>query len=137
MAAKEKMMKKRKEDIHPTILIYSFLMLSLMIIACWILIKRIPQQPLPSQQDTSPNEKYVYVYADPLPSDSETVEESTGWLVREHEKKIGVFSSDGVLLELLEIYTNTLPQADQRLLREGISVQTRSDLYSLIEDYSE
>ena len=84
----------------------------------------------------------IYVY---LPQDSETdpkepeiieKEESEEYLVKEYRGQIGIFSTDGTLLEVLDTYVKTLPEADRALLGEGISVKTKAELNSLIEDYS-
>ena len=130
-------MKKETKGMTAILLVYSLLMLSIMGITVFILSQRmttaLPQLP----NDSKVEEKTVYVYVekDEEITTSTTTEEI--WIVKEHDRRIGIFSEDGQLLELLEIYTNTLPKADQGLLREGISVTDRSALYALIEDYSE
>ena len=130
-------MKKEARGMTAILIVYSLLMLSIMGITVFILSKRTVGDATHSQKEEEPTEKYVYIYADPNEStaDDTTVEET--WVVKEYEKRIGIFSEEGQLLELLEIYTNTLPKADQGLLREGITVTKRSELYALIEDYSE
>ena len=49
----------------------------------------------------------------------------------------GIFKKDGTLLYVLDTYIKTLPEADRVLLGEGIPIETKSQLYSLIEDYTE
>ena len=82
----------------------------------------------------------IYVY---LPQTEEQNEESAstepehqGFLVKEHHGQIGIFLSDGTLIEILDTYVKTLPEADRALLGEGIWVETRAALNALIEDYS-
>ena len=92
------------------------------------------------RRDTPPESpaetEVVYVYKDQsIESDSTTSEE--GWVVREYEEQIAVFRPNGTLVRVLDTYTKTLPEADRRLLREGIAIQTEAGLYSLIEDYTE
>ncbi len=130
-------MKKEIGSITAAILIYSLLMLCMMGVVAFHILQHRGEPTAEIPEATAPQTQYIYVYAEPSESETSSPDEQTCWIVREHERRIGIFSSDGVLLQLLEIYTNTLPQADQRLLREGITVETRSDLYALIEDYSE
>ena len=47
-----------------------------------------------------------------------------------------VRNENGELVKLLEIYTKTLPEADRRLLREGIRITSIDALDALIEDYT-
>jgi len=82
----------------------------------------------------------VYVYLPQEEKEAESVpppeETASGYLVKEYHGQIGIFSSDGSLLEILDTYVKTLPEADRTLLGEGIWVTTREELNSLIEDYS-
>ncbi len=89
------------------------------------------QNEIPSAK---PEPEYIYVYTEVEPEEDMTTEEST-WVVREYEEKIGIFSEDGALLRVVDVYTKTLPRADRVLLREGIAVSSRQDLYALMEDY--
>jgi hypothetical protein len=49
---------------------------------------------------------------------------------------IGIFRPDGTLVETVETYIKTLPEADKRLLKEGFEIHGRRALNSIIEDYS-
>lgn len=60
-----------------------------------------------------------------------------GWIVKEHMGKIGIFSKDGTLLQILDTYVKTLPKADQSLLGEGLEIATEAELNAIIEDYSD
>ena len=129
-------MKKKIGGMTAILLIYSLLMLSIMGFTVFILCKRT--NPTTSESsDIKTQEKYVYVYVEPDEDTTSTALSEELWIVKEHENRIGIFSEDGQLLEVLEIHTNTLPKADQGLLREGITVTDRASLYALIEDYSE
>ncbi len=99
------------------------------------------------QKNTAPpiidgGSEYIYVYVtdtttvteQPSTESEESLEE--GWIIKEHDQKIGIFHLDGSLLCVLDTYTKTLPKADRDLLREGISVFTKQELYALIEDYT-
>ena len=88
--------------------------------------------------ETQIEEIYVYLPQEDRESSQETPSETEtrGYLVKEYHGQIGIFSFDGRLLELLDTYVKTLPEADRTLLGEGIWVETREALNSLIEDYS-
>ena len=87
---------------------------------------------------TETEEVYVYLPQEEREPETSTPpeDETTGYLVKEYQGQIGIFSSDGTLLEILDTYVKTLPEADRTLLGEGIWVKTREELNSLIEDYS-
>lgn len=130
-------MKKEKGGLGATVLIYSLSMLLMMAVALLGLWRKMPRETPTVNEKVKETERYIYVNLEPTQEDEAQPEAEHVWIVKEHERRVGVFSENGVLLELLEIYTNTLPEADRRMLREGITVTTRSDLYALIEDYSE
>ena len=82
--------------------------------------------------------EYVYVYV----GGDNTQEVVIGsadddvYIIRQYMERIVIFKEDGTLMEVLEVYVKTLPEADRALLGEGIWVETREALNSLIEDYS-
>lgn len=83
--------------------------------------------------DATTSPEYIYVY---LEEEAQaTIEQDSLWIVREHKEKIGIFSSDGILLQVWDVYIKALPKADRQLLREGITVTSRQDLYALMADY--
>ena len=129
----------KKERTRPLALltVYSVLMLSIMGCTVFGLTWQLSKAKNTAKDPPTVTEKYVYVYADPKEEDETSDIKEETWVVREHEQRIAIFSGDGRLLEELEIHTNTLPRADRSLLREGITVTSRSELYALIEDYSE
>ena len=57
-------------------------------------------------------------------------------IAKEYLGKIGVFNTDGVLVRVIDVYTNTLPEADRHMLEEGIEIMSEKQLYSIIQDYS-
>ena len=130
-------MKKETKEMTAILLVYSLLMLSIMGLTVFILSRRITPALPQLSNDSKVEEKIVYVYVEKDTESTSSIPTEEIWIVKEHDRRIGIFSEDGELLELLEIYTNTLPKADQSLLREGITVTSRSALYALIEDYSE
>ena len=82
--------------------------------------------------------EYVYVYS----GGEDTREVVIGsrddevYIIRQHMEMIGIFKEDGSLVEVIEVYVKTLPEADRRLLGEGFEVIGDSKLNSVIEDYT-
>ncbi len=130
-------MKKERHGITLLLVGYSLAMLLIMVCTIFLMEKRLVKPTVEQPSNETVTEKYIYVYKEPIEVETDTLPEDHAWIVKEHEKRIAIFSEEGALLQVLDIYTNTLPTTDQRLLREGITVKNRSDLYALIEDYSE
>ena len=59
-----------------------------------------------------------------------------GFFLRESNGVIGVYTTDGTLLHLLDVSVNTLPSADREALKKGIKVSSWRELISLIQDYA-
>ena len=97
-------------------------------------LKKSTDQPPKSETEE------IYVYLPQEDDESESItppqSETERYVVKEYHGQIGIFSSDGTLLEVLDTYVKTLPEADRALLGEGIWVETREALNALIEDYS-
>lgn len=86
-------------------------------------------------EQTSSGLEYVYVHPQETSTDITTEEEV--YTVKEYNGQIGIFSSDGSLVQTLDTNVKTLPEADKRLLQEGFEIIGRSQLNSIIEDYTE
>ena len=116
---------------------YSTVLLLAAIIGVTILSNRLTKPPQVITE-TVVETDYVYVYMGTSPTTEQTdaTEEERVWIIREYEERIGVFSEGGELVKVIDVYTKTLPEADRRLLREGIRVTSEKQLYSIIEDYS-
>lgn len=88
-------------------------------------------------ESTAAETEYVYIRADTFSESNEsTASEETVYTVREHKGQIGIFLSDGTLIGVLDVNVKSLPEADRRLLGEGIEVLGKKRLNSLIEDYT-
>lgn len=62
--------------------------------------------------------------------------ESPGYLLREHDGKLGVFVGESSEPEMLfDVYIRYLPEYDRQQLAEGIYIEDYAKLVSLIEDY--
>ncbi len=117
--------------------LYSALMLTFLIITVICLKKAIPRsqsEPVSTEAQT----EYIYVYIDRYAESTSDQgnTESEHWIMKNYDGRIGIFSADGKLLDVLDVYANTLPQTDQRMLQEGIKVYSKSELTALIEDYT-
>ena len=69
-----------------------------------------------------------------IPTFEEATEVTITYLIKEFNGKIGIFENDA-LIYTLDTYIFTLPQKDQKLLSEGISVSSKEELYEIIEEY--
>ena len=58
------------------------------------------------------------------------------WTIRESKGKIGIFDSEGILTETLDVSLSSLPSSDREYLISGIPVYSLQELLSLIEDYT-
>jgi len=117
--------------------VYAFILLSILLISVSFLLHKMKQISAPPQNST----EYIYIYVSEEMSDrdahTESDTEASGWIMKEYRGRIGIFSTDGVLLQELDTYVKTLPEADRKLLGEGIYIETRTKLNALIEDYTE
>ena len=66
-----------------------------------------------------------------------TIFDEALFVVREKDGKVAIFDyRTGKVIEELNVYTYSLPQADRTYLENGIMLYTVSELISLIEDYT-
>ncbi len=82
----------------------------------------------------------VIAFLKPVESVSEKIAqtyETDKYVVGVYEEKIAVFTQgDSVPIEIYDVYVKTLPVSDQNSLRKGISIQGKSELKRVIEDYT-
>ncbi len=73
---------------------------------------------------------------DDLPVFEETIDfdSKTSYILKEYNGKIGIFENEA-LIYTLDTYIFTLPEKDKKLLKDGIEVSTKEELYELIEEY--
>lgn len=122
--------------------IYILLLLCIVTIGSVAIVKGGRKQTTITVTETVVSTEKIFVWAD-LPqgkiSESEAETETPKpklWIIKEYEGRIGVFSEDGVLLEVIDIYVKTLPETDKNLLRDGIRVNSEQALKAIVEDYS-
>lgn len=130
----------KKEDSAFTLYaaVCSILMLAILFLTIFTVKKK---EKATDEQETdtwASQTEYVYVYVSPenTSNDAPDTSDTYGWIVREHEERIGIFNSDNVLIHVIETHIKTLPVADRDLLREGIKVNSRKELLAIIEDYT-
>lgn len=58
------------------------------------------------------------------------------YTVKEHHGQIGIWNSDGILSQVLDVSVAYLPPRDKELLSRGFKIYTTSELSSVIEDYT-
>ena len=93
------------------------------------------RQNAPSIQTVT---ELVYVYISEESPSSPPIHDEVKRLfwVQEYGEKIGIFSEDGTLLEVLDVYVKTLPKADRDLLEEGFMLFSEEELRAIREDYT-
>lgn len=69
-------------------------------------------------------------------TESETQTSETEYTVKSYEGKIGIFTDNGTLIRVIDVYIKTLPKADRTLLEKGFVVLGETELYAIIEDYT-
>jgi len=130
----------KKEDSAFTLYaaVCSLLMLAILFLTLFT-VKKSERSIDGQETDTLASQtEYVYVYVSPEDTSDDAPDTSAtyGWIVREHEERIGIFNADNVLIHVIETHIKTLPVADRDLLREGIKVNSRKELLAIIEDYT-
>lgn len=59
-----------------------------------------------------------------------------GFCMRDTNGTVGIYTSDGYLVKLLDVSVSTLPPAAREALAKGITVGSWEELISLIQDYT-
>ena len=130
---------KEKTRLLVVISTYSATLLAAALMGIAVLIYKAPKPQKPVTE-TVIHTEYIYVWATPETTVAEFESEPPAQIlriVREYNGRIGIFSEKDELLEVINVYTKTLPETDRRLLREGIIVTSEQELRGIIEDYSD
>ena len=115
--------------------IYAVLMLGILVISLWFAFKSHSTKEVVNKEVFIQTE-YVYVVKDEQKeTESERTDKEKVYAVREHMGKIGIFDKDGMLINVLDVYVKTLPEADKRMLEEGFEIVGEKQLNAIIEDY--
>ena len=123
-----------RKKVYILISAYSLVLLGLFSVTACVLIGSLSRAK--SSVGTVDTE-YIYVYATENESSEGAQSEADIWIARKHGEIIGIFSLDGDLIEVIDTYVKTLPEADKRLLGEGFEIVGKKQLNSIIEDYTE
>ena len=115
---------------------YSAILLIVCILSIYALYTKKTDKSKEIRIETVIETKEIYVLVESSESSTLPQEDSICFVVKEYDGKIGVFDTKGTLLNIIDVYTKTLPKADQTLLREGIGLKSEDELRALIEDYS-
>ena len=71
-----------------------------------------------------------------IPAFEESEEIKTDvYCLKDYNGKIGIYKNEA-LVYTLDVYIFTLPEADKKLLADGIEVSTKKELLDIIEMYS-
>ena len=131
-------------------LIIVFFYVVVMLLMCLFTVNVIQKisnnSPMSKPNDITSNEIantiYIPVYVGSSPSECDTsiTSESTNneisFIVKSHKGKIGIFSNNGDLIQIIDVYIKTLPIADREMLKEGIDIKNVDELRDIIEDYT-
>ena len=59
-----------------------------------------------------------------------------GYCIRSVGKKIGIYTADGALIQLIDVDAATLPPAEREALKDGITVHSWQEMLALLTDYT-
>ncbi len=63
--------------------------------------------------------------------------QTDSYVIGVYQDKIAIFTQgDTVPIEVFDVYVSTLPEADQKELKNGVLVKGKSELRQVIEDYT-
>jgi len=61
--------------------------------------------------------------------------EDTTYVVKNYNNRIGVYQNDE-LIRIVDVNIDTLPAEEQKLLQDGITVNSKEELAGVLENYS-
>ena len=125
-----------KKNVYPLLILYVGVIFILLLASVLILMSALRQERAEGDEKISEEPIYVYLEKDTLDTDEESLPPLLGYYAREYRDKIGIFYVDGSLYQVLDTYVKTLPEADRRLLGEGIRIDSKAELLSIVEDYT-
>lgn len=116
----------------------SVILLVCTVMAITLFIWKIRPTQVSKVIETVVQTEHIYVFLGAQQTDPAQTEsfDKKQWTVREYGEKIGVFDEADELIDIIDVYTKTLPEADRLMLKEGIVIDSEKELNSLIEDYS-
>ncbi len=82
--------------------------------------------------DLLPTDDFVTVTSEPTDVD---LSPSEIYYMKSVNGTVGVYSADGYLIRMLNVRLETLPTAEQKALKEGITATSWEEILNLIQDY--
>ena len=67
---------------------------------------------------------------------ADTSKVEKGFCLRESNGSIGVYTTDGYLIKVLDVSPSTLPKTAREALQKGITVGSWEELIGMIQDYT-
>ena len=65
-----------------------------------------------------------------------SAKEVQGYILKDYYGSLAIFEiNSAVPLEILDVKTNSLPERDMEILKNGISAKTLNEIISMAEDY--
>ncbi len=116
----------------------------ILIAAIWIASAAKPSEtavsssstPSMTINSTANEESSQEILANSSVSEPSSVPEDTGYVLRAYEGHIGIFrTGEDTPIEEMDVKLESLPEADQKLLEEGIPAKDKETLRSIMEDY--
>lgn len=65
-----------------------------------------------------------------------STEEATGFCLRESNGIIGIYTTEGYLIHLLDVSVSTLPSSARQALKSGLVVGSWEELRNLVRDFT-
>jgi len=127
------MEQKNEENVYveKKIFVFSLFLLGILIISAIILSYFLLSDKILENNINFTTEPDLPVYEnlDNTKSENEKI-----YMLKEYNGKIGIYENEA-LVYTLDTYVFTLPEIDKQLLKEGITVANKTELYDLIEEY--
>jgi len=127
------MEQKNEENVYveKKIFVFSLFLLGILIISAIILSYFLLSDKILENNINFTTEPDLPVYEnlDNTKSENEKI-----YMLKEYNGKIGIYENEA-LVYTLDTYVFTLPEIDKQLLKEGITVANKTELYDLIEVY--
>lgn len=127
------MEQKNEENVYveKKIFVFSLFLLGILIISAIILSYFLLSDKILENNINFTTEPDLPVYEnlDNTKSENEKI-----YMLKEYNGKIGIYENEA-LVYTLNTYVFTLPEIDKLLLKEGITVTNKTELYDLIEEY--
>ena len=127
-----------KQEIRSILItaLYAVLMVCICVFSANIIKKSALPSGVESEITESPNDVITEIVYIPIYMESyyetqivtEEIDNQQEYIIKLYNGRIGVFTSDGTLLQVIDVYTKTLPKADQDLLEKGFNIKSKENV---------